>query len=144
MKRTLGCGLALLFSITLDFGQNTSNVSPVDSQRALVNQYCAGCHNDKLKSGGFSWTSIDLAHPEQNAEQVEKVVRKVRSGMMPPAGMKRPDIAAMKAFAEGLESKVHRAAAAKPFANAPALHRVNRAEYHNAVHHRLGIDADVS
>src|SRR6185436_5468083 len=103
MKRILCFGLALLSFGILNFGQNTSSPSSIDSQRALVNQYCAGCHNDRLKSGGFSWTTIDLAHPEQNAEQVEKVVRKVRSGMMPPAGAKRPDLAAMKAFAEGLE-----------------------------------------
>jgi len=45
---------------------------PVAAQQALVNKYCAGCHNDKLKSGGFSWSKIDLAHPDQQAEQVER------------------------------------------------------------------------
>ena len=58
--------------------------------RTLVNQYCAGCHNDKLKSGGFSLAKLDLAHPEQNAEQAEKVIRKVRAGMMPPPACRGP------------------------------------------------------
>ena len=81
-------------------------------RRALVNQYCAGCHNDKLKSGGFSWTKLDLAHPEQNAEQAEKVIRKLRAGLDASAGMPRPDAATMKAFAASLENGIDQAAAA--------------------------------
>src|SRR5690349_9709228 len=70
----------------------------VEAQQTLVNQYCAGCHNDKLKSGGFSWTTIDLAHPEKTPEQIEKVIRKVRAGMMPPSAAKHPEAASLKAF----------------------------------------------
>src|SRR5215831_10103945 len=73
----------------------------VEAQRTLVSQYCTGCHNDNLKSGGFSFTEIDLAHPEQSAERAEKVIRKLRAGMMPPPGSKRPDPGALKAFAAG-------------------------------------------
>src|SRR5262252_8692647 len=70
----------------------------VESQQALVAQYCAACHNDKLKSGGFSWAAMDLAHPEKNAEQMEKVIRKLRAGMMPPPGARHPEAASLKAF----------------------------------------------
>src|SRR5262245_16030396 len=70
----------------------------VSTQRALINQYCISCHNDKLKSGGLSWTQIDLAHPEQNREKLEQAIRKLRAGMMPPVGAPRPDARTMKAL----------------------------------------------
>ena len=60
--------------------------APVAAHQGLVNQYCAGCHNDRRKSGGFSWTAIDLADPAANAAQSEKVIRRLRAGLMPPAG----------------------------------------------------------
>src|SRR5216683_4361401 len=108
---------------TLAFGQGAT------SQRALVNQYCAGCHNDKLKSGGFSWAKLDLGHLDQNADQAEKVIRKVRVGLMPPPGMPRPDPATTKAFATALETSIDQAAALHPNPGRPPLHRLNRTEY---------------
>ena len=86
-----------------------------ESQRALVNQYCAPCHNDAEESGGFSWTEVNLNRPEQNAEQVEKVIRKLRSGMMPPAGATRPDADTVKAFASALEWRIDQADARQPY-----------------------------
>ena len=77
-----------------------------DSQEALVKQYCAGCHNDRLKSGGFSFAKLDLAHIDQNAEQAEKVITKLRSGMMPPAGMPRPDRTVLNNFASSMEYSI--------------------------------------
>ena len=71
---------------------------PLAAQQALVTKYCAGCHNDKLKSGGFSWTKINLAHVDAKAEQTEKAILKLRAGMMPPAGAPRPDAATLKSF----------------------------------------------
>src|SRR5688500_9456772 len=79
-------------------GQERNAAAPVDTQQALVNQYCMRCHSDRAKLGGFSWTTVDLAHPEQNAEQAERVIRKLRGGLMPPAGQPRPDGAALDAF----------------------------------------------
>src|SRR2546422_2650019 len=90
-------------------GPSLTAVLSVDSQRALVNQYCVGCHNDKLKSGGFSWTQVDLAHPEQKAELIEKVIRKIRAGMMPPAKARRPDSETAKGFATALETEIDQA-----------------------------------
>ena len=92
----------------------------------LVARYCAGCHNDNLKSGTFSFARFDLIHPEQNADQAEKVIRKVRAGLMPPPGLPRPDAAQMKAFAAALETSIDQAAAAHPNPGRPALHRLNR------------------
>jgi hypothetical protein len=126
------------------FGQDLRNHTAysVEEQRAVVERYCAGCHNDDVKAGGFSWTTVDLSHPEKNAQQVEKVVRKVLSGMMPPPGARRPEAAAMKAFAAGLENAVDRASGA--YAGAPELRRMNRTEYRNSVRDLLGIDVDVA
>ncbi len=132
----------LLIVVRMVFGQ--TDTAGMDSQRALVAQYCAGCHNDKLKSGGFSWTEIDLARPEQHADKLERVVRKVRSGMMPPAGSRRPDAAALKAFASAIESRIDLAAAKQPYIKPPALHRLNRNEFRNSVRELLDIDVDVS
>ena len=112
--------------------------------KTLVNQYCLGCHNDKLKSGGFSWSKIDLAHPELNVEESEKVIRKVRAGLMPPAGIPRPDAATMKAFAASMETAIDQAAALHPNPGRPALHRLNRTEYANSVRDFLGVEADVT
>ncbi len=117
--------------------------APNPPSRALVNQNCLGCHNDKLKSGGFSWNTLDLAHPEQNVDEAEKVIRKLRAGLMPPAGIPR-DTPALKAFAVSLENTIDQAAAAHPNPGRPALHRLNRTEYANSVHDLLGVDADVT
>ena len=116
----------------------------IAAQQNLVNQYCAGCHNEKLKSGGFSWSKIDLAHPDQQAEQIEKVIRKVRAGMMPPSGLPRPDSATLRAFANSVAANLDKVAGARPNAGAPDLHRLNRTEYHNAVQDLLDLDVDVT
>ena len=112
-------------------------------QRALVDQYCTYCHNDKLKSGGMTLTKLDPAHPEQNAELAEKAIRKVRAGLMPPPGMPRPDGARMKQFATSLETAIDQAAALHPNPGRPALHRLNRTEYANSIGDLLGVSVDV-
>jgi cytochrome c551/c552 len=116
----------------------------LESQQALVNKYCAGCHNDKLKSGGFSWSKVDPAHPEQNAAEAEKAIRMLRVGMMPPPGLPRPDAAALKGFAASMAERVDQEAAAHPNPGSPALHRLNRTEYRNAIREMLGLDVDVA
>jgi hypothetical protein len=113
-------------------------------QRPLVNQYCLGCHNDKLKSGNFSWTNIDLAHPDQSADSLEKAIRMLRAGMMPPPGARRPDNTAVKAFATSLEDGIDHAAALHPNPGRPPLHRLNRTEYARSVHDLLSVDVDVA
>jgi hypothetical protein len=112
--------------------------------RALVNQYCAYCHNDKLKSGGMGLTKLDVSHPEQDAELAEKAIRKVRAGLMPPPGMPRPPAPALKAFATSLEASIDQVAALRPNPGRPALHRLNRTEYGNSIRDLLGVTVDVS
>src|SRR5579864_4210902 len=82
--------------------------------RAVIDQYCAGCHNQKLKTAGLMLDTLDPAHPGADAAAWEKVVRKVRAGMMPPAGARRPDRATLDAFAGSVETALDRAAAANP------------------------------
>ncbi|HLH40276.1 MAG TPA: DUF1592 domain-containing protein [Bryobacteraceae bacterium] len=140
MKRI---GLAIALASCWTYAQ-TAETLPVPAQQALVNQYCTGCHNDKLKSGGFSWTTIDLAHPAQNAERAEQVIRFLRAGMMPPPGIPRPDLATIRKFAASIENAIDKASAADPNPGAPALHRLNRIEYHNSVRDLLDLDVDVA
>src|SRR5205823_1737295 len=112
--------------------------------RALVDRYCVGCHNAKSKIAGLMLDRLDPTHPGENAETWEKVVRKVRAGMMPPTGAPRPDRAALDAFAAKLETELDRAAAVKPNPGAPGLHRLNRTEYTNAIRDLLAIDIDAA
>src|SRR5579864_8202552 len=132
-------GMAIL-SAALAFPQAVP--SSLAARHALVDQYCSACHNDKLKSGGVTLTKLDLAHPDQSAELAEKAIRKVRAGLMPPAGMPRPDQAAVNAFATALETEIDRAALTHPNPGKPSLHRLNRFEYSNSVRDLLGLEVD--
>ncbi|MBA3269126.1 MAG: DUF1592 domain-containing protein [Acidobacteria bacterium] len=147
----VSCGLAWVAVLLLSQsggstarGQEPAPSVSVEPQQAFVQQYCAGCHSDRVKSGGFSWSEIDLAHPDRNAEQSEEVIRKLRAGLMPPAGSRRPEPAVMQAFRTSLETKLDAAATARPYFKAPELHRINRREYRSAIRDLLGIDVDVS
>jgi hypothetical protein len=115
---------------------------PPDPQQALLNQYCITCHNLKLKTGGLELDKLDVHNVDPNAEQWEKVVRKLRTGMMPPAGARRPDRAALDAFAASVETALDRAAAAHPNPGRVPLHRMNRGEYANAIRDLLAVDVD--
>ncbi|HEV2686984.1 MAG TPA: DUF1587 domain-containing protein, partial [Bryobacteraceae bacterium] len=138
MRRIAGCcGIAALFAAVL-MGQTAF------SQTAFIGQNCAGCHNDRLKSGGMTLTKLDLAHPDQTAELAEKVVRKLHAGLMPPPGLPRPDAAALQSFIASLENEIDQAAAAHPNPGRPALHRLNRTEYANSIRDLLAVDIDVA
>ncbi len=130
---------AVLFAALLP-----AQTMPAAAQTALANKYCVGCHNDKLKSGGMSLAKFDFAHPEQNADLSEKIIRKLIAGRMPPAGLPKPDANELKSFVNSLAANVDRAAALHPWAGAPDLHRLNRTEYRNSVRDLLGIDVDVT
>ena len=107
---------------------------------ALVNQYCVFCHSQKLKTAGVVLEGMDFSHPGVNAAVLEKVLRKVRTGEMPPAGMPRPDKPAAAAFTAWLGDALDAAAAAHPDPGRPTLHRLNRAEYSNAIRDLLALD----
>ncbi len=112
-----------------------------DTVSTLSRSYCQTCHNDRLKTGGLSLEGLTV---DRDAETWEKVIRKVRSGMMPPAGAKRPERAALDAFAGSIENAIDRAAAANPNPGRAPLHRMNRAEYENAIRDLLALDVDSS
>ncbi len=115
------------------------------SRRALIDGYCVSCHNGKLKSGGLALDAMDTADVGRGADTWEKVARKLRAGMMPPPGQRRPDAAALNAFVTSLETELDRAAAANPNpGRTETLHRLNRAEYRNAVRDLLMLDVDVT
>jgi mono/diheme cytochrome c family protein len=115
---------------------------PASAQRVLLDQYCVGCHNQKAKIGGLALDSVDLSLAGDNAQTLEKVIRKLRAGMMPPAGSKRPDPVTYAALASGIESLVDQAALTKPGVVPPGVHRVNRVEYANSVRDLLGLEID--
>ncbi len=108
---------------------------------AVLDQYCVTCHNDRLKTGGLSLQGLPI---DGNAETWEKVIRKVRAGMMPPAGAKRPERAALDTFAGSIETAIDRVATASSNPGRAPLHRMNRVEYENAIRDLLALDVDSS
>ena len=118
-------------------------VTNTAAQTQLVKQYCATCHSEKGKAGQLSLASFDGATIDQHPELAEKMIRKLRTGMMPPAGAKRPDEATLTAFVSSLETRIDRAAALRPNPGHRPFQRINRAEYDLAIQGMLGIDVDV-
>ena len=117
----------------------------VSQQRALLDGYCIGCHNQRAKAAGSVPLALDTLDPSQvgaDAATWEKVVRKLRSGMMPPAGRPAPDTTSRSAFLSRLETDLDRAAAAVPNPGRPAIHRLNRVEYTNAIRDLLALEID--
>ena len=112
--------------------------------RAVLQRYCFACHNDRARTGGLALDVLDMAHAGENPEVWEEVIRKLRTGAMPPAGRPRPDEAESHEVVTWLETALDRAAAANPNPGRPTLHRLNRAEYRNAVRDLLAVDIDVS
>ena len=113
---------------------------PLD--RTLIDKYCISCHNQRLKTGGLTLDAVNMSRVDSDAETWEKVIRKLRAGMMPPAGRPRPDKATADRFVAGLEAHIDRAAAVDPNPGRPAIHRLNRAEYANAVRDLLALEID--
>ena len=111
---------------------------------AVVDKYCVTCHNQRLKTGGLSLQKVDLENVPAQAEMWEKVVGKLRLRAMPPPGMPRPDEAAYAGMVSWLERQIDGAAAAHPYAGRPLVHRLNRAEYANAIRDLLALDIDAA
>src|SRR5262245_65309073 len=99
----------------------------------LITRYCVTCHNERARTGGLTLESLDSARVGDNAAMWEKVVRKLRTSAMPPAGSRRPTAAEYATLITGLESDLDHAWAAKPSYGRVGLHRLNRAEYVNAI-----------
>ena len=112
--------------------------------RTFLNQYCVTCHNERTKTAGLMLDKMDIEHVGDNPETWEKVVLKLRTGMMPPSGARRPDRSMIDAFTSTVEAALDRAAAAKPNPGTTALHRLNRTEYGNAIRDLLALPIDVA
>jgi mono/diheme cytochrome c family protein len=111
----------------------------------LVRTYCVTCHNDRLKTGGLALDTADLAHVGSRPEVWEKVVRKLRAGLMPPTGSPRPERAVYDSVTAWLETELDAAAASNPNPGvSDTFHRLNRTEYQNAVRDVLGVEVDVA
>jgi hypothetical protein len=111
--------------------------------RAVIDRYCVTCHREPLRSGGLVLEKLDLERVSEQPEVWEKVVRKLQTGAMPPAGARRPDEPTSHAVRTWLENSLDKAAAARPMAGRPpAAHRLNRAEYTNAVRDLLALEVD--
>src|SRR5215831_13900103 len=121
--------------------------SQVDA-RAILKQYCFGCHNQQMKQRGSvpaALDNLDLSNVAADAKTWEMVVRKVRAGVMPPPGMPRPEKTAHESLLGWLEGELDRAARANPNpGRTEPIHRLNRIEYQNAVHDLLNLDIDVA
>src|SRR5512140_3518720 len=107
--------------------------APAPTPRAVVDQYCVGCHSARVKTAGLDLETFNLDTPGANAETWEKIIAKLRAGSMPPPGRPRPDKATYRAVATKLEQDVDREWLAKPDpGRLAAVHRLNRVEYNNA------------
>jgi hypothetical protein len=110
--------------------------------RKVMDQYCVTCHNEKAKAGQLLLDQLDLANLDEHTEIGEKVIRKLRAGLMPPTGMPRPDPATMETFIRWMEDELDRNAVTH--LPAPGLHRMNRAEYTNAIRDLLALEVDAT
>jgi hypothetical protein len=111
---------------------------------AVVGKYCVTCHNDKSRTGGLSLEHADLTDVPKGAETWEKAIRKLRVGTMPPPGMPRPARSQLDGLAAHLETALDRAAAERPRPGRTSIHRLNRAEYANAIRDLLALDVDAA
>ncbi|MES1260905.1 MAG: DUF1592 domain-containing protein [Acidobacteriota bacterium] len=114
-------------------------------QTAFVDRYCVGCHNEKAKAGGLALSAIAVGNVADHAAIWEKVVRKLRTRTMPPAGLPHPDETTYNTVVASLEGSLDRLAAAKPNpGRTDTFRRLNRTEYKNAIRDLLALDVDVS
>ena len=127
----------------------TADLESLTSQQRFLQQNCIECHNSTDQSAaalfaGLFFDKVNVMHVERDAETWEKVVRKLSTGMMPPAAKPRPDANEQARFVTYLETELGEVAARNPNPGRPALHRVNRTEYANAIRDLLALEVDAS
>ncbi len=133
--------LAMLAACALHAAPPEVAVSP---NKALVNRYCTTCHNQRLRTAKLALDVLDLDHPEKDAVTWERAIRKLRGGMMPPPGAPRPPLEAVNTLATYLEDSLDKASAANLNPGSVRIHRLNRAEYANAVRDLFGMDVNAA
>ena len=143
VKRTL-----ILIVCCAAFSANVTSAVVVQSRvaeyNAVLTQYCVTCHNQRTKTAGLTLDTLDLSAIGHDAETWEKVVRKLRSGMMPPQGAPHPDDATRRSLISWLTTELDRNAAASPNPGKPLLSRLNRTQYATVIRDLLSLDVDPS
>src|SRR5205085_202978 len=137
-----GSSGALFSLVAFMLAAATAQAQP--NLQALINRYCVTCHNQRLKTAKLELDRLDLAHPEKDALTWERAIRKLRGGMMPPPGASRPPVEEVNKLAAYLEDSLDKAGSANPNPGSVRIHRLNRAEYANAMHDLFGIDVDAA
>jgi mono/diheme cytochrome c family protein len=115
-----------------------------DAQRALIEKYCVSCHNDRVMTANLSLEGLDLTRVADHADTWEKVIRKLRAGVMPPPDVPRPTLPEYEGLRDWLENEVDRASSAKPNPGSVVLHRLNRTEYANVIRDLLDLHIDAT
>jgi mono/diheme cytochrome c family protein len=145
------CFLVVACSLLLATGPGGAQTGPATrvsltpaDVRATLNQYCVTCHNQRLKTANLELDAKDVNRLETDVVAWEAVVRKLRTGMMPPKSAPRPGRSTLEATAAWLETGLDRVAAQRPNPGSPSLHRMNRTEYANAIRDLLDLQVDVS
>ncbi len=143
MKR-LHMALITAACVVAPAGAFAQQAAAAPEPRAVLDQYCVVCHNQTTKTADLALDALDLAHVGDNAEAWETVVRKIRTGAMPPTGMPRPDKTTAASVVSWLETELDRAALENPNPGRPTLHRLNRSEYRNAIRDLLALEIDAA
>jgi hypothetical protein len=131
-------------SVPLRAGQQPAPQVAASDRGAVITKYCVSCHNDRTKAGGLSLDRVNVNNLAADADVWERVVRKVRVGMMPPQNAPQPDPETRAALVSWATGTLDHVAEAHPNPGRPLVHRLNRAEYSNAIRDLLALDVDAS
>ena len=110
---------ALLLSIAAVVVPFATAATPSDPRQAFLDRYCVSCHSEASKTAGIVLHHSEVSNPAARPDLWEKVIRKLKSGEMPPAGMPRPDDASLRAFSTGLANDLDAASRSAPYAGRP-------------------------
>ena len=135
-------GLAFALALAAAPRDAAAQAPAGELSRTLLDRYCVTCHNDRLQTAGLALDAVDMERVAEHAPVLEKVVRKLRSGQMPPEGRPRPDAAAVDTFLTALETALDRESAAAPNPGRVASRRLNRVEYVNAIRDLLDLEVN--
>ena len=136
--------LFLSGSSAMTFAQRAAEIPTSQILDNTLQQYCVVCHNETLRTADFSLEGVTASELSRHANALEKVLRRLASGEMPPTGMPRPSESARFELVSWLEAQLDEHASDNPNPGSPAIHRLNRAEYSNAIRDLLGINLDHS
>jgi uncharacterized protein DUF1592/uncharacterized protein DUF1588/uncharacterized protein DUF1587/uncharacterized protein DUF1585/uncharacterized protein DUF1595/cytochrome c len=145
MRRSCAIGTFVVLCVGAAAARGPGSApSPVSSEkpRALLDRYCVTCHNDRFKTANLSLQGLDLSKAADQAEVWEKVIRKLRAGVMPPPDIPRPPLPDYEALRAWLENEIDRVARTAP--GTVVLHRLNRTEYANAIRDLLDLQIDAT